>query len=373
MNNPRDLLKAYKELTAPAALATVVKTKGPSYRRAGARLLIREDRTTVGMISGGCLEHDVVEKALKIMKSGRPELAVFDMTGTDDEVWGYGQGCNGVISLLIEPLDTPKIPRHLQFLDRCLSTRMHGVLATIFRVDGEVKAAIGTHLMLGANDELEETIRHPVVTSALAEAARSLLSRRASATKEFKFTDGVVEAFLELVRPPVHLVIVGGGHDSPPVARIADELGWELTIVDHRPAYADKSRFPETAQMLLARPEELGTTIPCDDQTAVLIMTHNFEHDIALVRHFLAQGALPYIGLLGPKQRRDLLLRRLHDDGMSVSAAQLGRLFNPVGLDIGSDDPAEIALAAIAEIQAVLAHRAGGSMRDREGPLHPTA
>ena len=314
-----------------------------------------------------------MEKALKIMKSGRAELAVFDMTGTDDEVWGYGQGCNGVISLLIEPLDSPKIPRHLQFLDRCLAARTSGVLASVFRVDGEVKTEIGTHLMLGANNELEETIRHPVVTSALAETARSVLSRRVSLTEEFKFTDGVVEAFLELVRPPVHLVIVGGGLDSLPVARIADELGWKLTIVDHRPAYADKSRFPATAQVLLARPEELGKAIPCDDQTAVLIMTHNFEHDIALVRHFLAQGAIPYIGLLGPKQRRDLLLRRLHDDGTSVSATQLSRLYNPVGLDIGSDDPAEIALSAIAEIQAVLAHRDGRSMRDREGPLHPSA
>lgn len=371
MTTLRHILDAHLDLSGPAALATIVKAKGSSYRRAGARLLIRADGSTVGMISGGCLEHDVVEKALKIVKTGLPQLAVFDMTGTDDELWGYGQGCNGVISVLIEPLGDAKIPRQFQFLRECLTTRTSGVLGSVFRVEGEVATHVGSHLMLRSSGEVEETIRHPVVSSALAEAARDVLAKQASITKEFRFTDGSVEAFLEFVRPPVHLVVAGGGQDAIPVAAIATQLGWDVSIIDHRPAYADAKRFPKGSRVILTEPQGLDGKITVDDRTAVLVMTHHFQHDCSLLRHFLSQNSISYVGLLGPAKRKDLILKRLSQDGFQVSSDQLHRLHGPVGLDIGSEEPEEIALAVIAEIQTVLSRREGGFMNDHSGPLHP--
>lgn len=371
MKELQDILRAYQDSRTrglKAALATVVKTQGSTYRRAGARLFVREDGSTIGSVSGGCLENDVIEKARKVMQSDRAVTAVFDMTSPDDDLWGYGQGCNGVIHVLLEPLQGLRSSRTLRFIEECIDFRRMGVIASVFRTDGEMSVEVGSRL-LSSHGAIEEDIRHPVLVSALIEESEHALNEGSSRSREFRFTEGVVEAFIEIIQPPVSLTLAGAGTDAIPVARLAKELGWQVTVVDHRPAFANRERFPTADRILVSRPEESVNSFASDSLSVAVIMTHNFQHDLALLQNFLS-APLPYVGLLGPKKRCELLLKTLRNRGFNPTREQLSRLYSPLGLDIGAESPEEIALSVIGEIQAVLAHLAGGFLRDKQRPIH---
>ncbi len=363
-----DILKAYQSLDGRAALATVVKIVGSSYRKPGARLLVRSDGSTVGAISGGCLEGDVVEKGKKLMMGENSQLCVFDMTGAEDDLWGYGQGCNGVIHVFVEPLDPVKISRQLRFIQRCHDERTSGVIATVIRVEGELKVTVGARLFL-APEGIEETIRHPVVTAALVEEAHAVQTSGKSLTKELRFTDGIAEVFFEAIYPPLALILAGAGSNAKPVMDFASRLGWQVTVIDHRPALATRERFPQARAVLACRPEELSGRLSVDERTAAVIMTHQFQIDLSLLRFFLSNDHLRYVGLLGNRKRTDLLLQKLQESG-SLSPDRRSRIYGPVGLDVGAESPEEIALAIIAEIQSVFSDRSGGYMKDRPSPLH---
>jgi len=336
--------------TKKAALATLVKTRGSSYRKAGARLLILEDGSTVGSISGGCVEQDIAKKAQELMNQGEPQLAVFDMTNPDDELWGYGQGCNGVLSVLLEPTGASDPQFHL--INEVFHRRDPGVIATIIQVQGELKVRVGSRLLLFPNGTVQETVLNPFVTSPITEeAGRSRAGT--SHQKVFQFTEGWVEVFFEVVHPPVSLTIAGAGTDAIPLHRLAGELGWKVTVIDHRPDFASQDRFPGADSLIIQLPESLNGSIVPDPRSAVVIMTHNFRHDLSLLPAFLKQP-FPYVGLLGPKHRFDLLMKRLEQDGIKFDSEMLSRLHTPVGLNIGAESPEEIALAIIAEIQTVM-------------------
>lgn len=363
-----DILNAYQKLDGRAALATVVKIVGSAYRRPGARLLIRADGSTVGTISGGCLENDVVEKAKKFMGEHSPQLAVFDMTSADADLWGYGQGCNGVIHVLIEPLDPVKISRQFQFILRVHNERSTGVIATIIRVEGELKLIVGARLFL-SKEGIDETLRHPVVSDAVVEEAEAIRLSGVSQTKEFRFTEGIAEVFFEVIRPPIALILCGAGSNVIPVSRLAAQLGWHVTIIDHRPALATHERFPDAAEVFVRRPEDLDGQIRLDERTAAVIMTHQFQIDLNLLRFFLSNPSPPYVGLLGATKRRDLLFEKLDESGFSISSDRRSRVFGPIGLDVGAENPEEIALAIIAEIQAAFSGLSGGFMRNRSSSI----
>ncbi|MBI2620237.1 MAG: XdhC family protein [Ignavibacteriales bacterium] len=370
MKDLQDILTAYDLLNGqPAALATVVKTRGSSYRKPGARMLIRTDGTMVGALSGGCLENDVATKAANLINTERSELAVFDMTTPDDDLWGYGQGCNGVIFVFIEPLGGAKNPDPFSVFDDAINRRRSSVLVTVFRTEGEIRVPLGARVALSDNGTVKENVRHPVLTSALVEQAELALREGTTRCREIRLTEGMVEVLVEIIQPPVFLVIAGGGTDAIPVHRIAKELGWQVCVTDHRPAFATKERFPFADRTLVRTPEELSGEISVDHRTAVVIMTHHFEHDLALLLHF-ARTPVPYIGLLGPAKRSELLLQRLEEQGPALNNEQRSRLHSPVGLNIGAEAPEEIALAIIGEIQTVLTGHRGGFMRDKRGSIH---
>lgn len=367
-----NILEAYeqaKKSGVKSALATIMKVKGSTFRRPGARMLVTENGTMVGSISGGCLEADVFEKAKKLMLTGEAITAVYDMTAEDEVAWGLNQGCNGIIHLLLEPLEEKRSESYLRFLRTCIREQKAGAIATIFRVDGELKAAVGSRLMLQENGTASENIKNPVLSAALLKDAQTVLESSKSIIKEYRLTEGVTEAFIEAVHPPVPLYIFGAGSDAIPVARFANELGWNVTIVDHRPAFATAERFAFPASIILARPEEIGTKISFTPHSIALVMTHNFTHDFELLKTLLP-SPVRYVGLLGPKKRADLLLQKLRRDGFVPTKGQFARLYNPVGLNIGAESPEEIALSILSEIQAVLTQSWGGFLRDHTGPIH---
>jgi xanthine dehydrogenase accessory factor len=368
----QEILKAYeavKQAEGKAMLATIVKVKGSTYRRPGARMLIREDGTSVGALSSGCLEADVIERAKKAMESHDSLVVTYDMTSPDADVWGLNLGCNGIIQVLLEPLPLSARSLHLKFIATSLSEKKSGVIASVFRVDGEFRAQVGSHLFLSEDGRIEEDIRNPALCAALTEDSMSALRSKQSSVKEYRFTEGMVEAFIEVIHPPLPVIIFGAGADAIPLARFADELGWNVTIVDHRPAFLTRDRFPKADVLLSARPEEVPDKLQIGSHSAAVILTHNFSHDLQLLRALLPSSAM-YVGLLGPAKRAGMLLEKLRETGYAPTAQQLDRFHSPIGLNIGAESPEEIALSILAEIQAFVSGRSGGFLSNHAGPIH---
>ena len=372
MKELREIVTGYeavKRAEEKAVLATIVNVRGSTYRRPGARMLIRPDGTTIGAISSGCLEADVVERAKKMMDTHAAITVVYDLTASESDVWGLSLGCNGVIEVLLEPLPLSARSFHLKCIADCLAAERTGVLASIVRVEGEFKATIGSHLFMLEDGSVTEDIKNPILCAALTEDCLASLRTKKTFVKEYRFLEGVVQALIEVIRPPVPLVIIGAGGDSAPLARLAAELGWRITVVDHRPDFITKERFPGAAELILARPEEVGEKVRFKGNTIAVIMTHNFSHDLQLLRTLLPSSA-PYVGILGPAKRTELLLEKVRETGFTPTSRQLARLHGPVGLNIGAEAPEEIALAILSEIQAFINGRTGGSLRDHTGPIH---
>lgn len=305
----------------PAALATLVRVEGSSYRRPGARLLLLPDDTRLGSISGGCLEEDVMERARRVLASGEPELAVYDTTAENDLVWGVGLGCQGVVRIRIE-----RIPAERPAWVAALRANLH--------------ARRDTALVVGAH-------------------GTRLAADTAPAPDEFH----------EIIPAPPALVICGAGDDARPLATMANQTGWHVTVADARPAYASAARFPEADAVLAAPIPELVAQLRFDARTFAVVMTHRYADD----RNFLS-ALLPrdfaYLGQLGPRTRTDRMLSELKADGLVLTDGVLAKLHAPVGLDLGGTTPETVALAILAELETRLNGRAPGHLRDRPGPIH---
>jgi xanthine/CO dehydrogenase XdhC/CoxF family maturation factor len=372
MKELQSIINAYREVEqkgTQAAFASVVKLTGSAYRRAGARMLITADGRTIGSVSGGCLERDVLNQARRVLQWNEPRVVTYDSMSDDDIVGEFGLGCNGIVEVLIVPLSHTVEQGHLAFLAVCLHHRQVGIVATIIGVEGQTKATIGNRLMLSESRSAIHDIRDGDLAEAILEDARRALAGGKSLVKVYELAAGRAEVFIEVIQPPVPLVIFGAGHDAVPLVRLGKELGWHVTLIDPRPGYATRARFPLADTLIVCRPEEVGTRITLDKRTVAVVMTHNFPQDAELLRTLLP-SSLRYLGLLGPKRRTQRLLHEAQEKGVSLSESHLSRVYGPIGLDIGADTPEEIALAVVAEINAVLAGRLGGMLRTREGPLH---
>lgn len=276
-----------------AILATVIDVRGSGYRLPGARMLILADGQTVGTVSGGCLEADVLERAKKVLASGEPEVFTYDTTGNEDSVFSFNMGCRGVIDIKLEPV--------------------------------------------GRNSPLINEMR--------------------AAYEQREPSDNV--------EIPVAVLLYGAGADAVPFVRIAAELGWQVSVHDHRPAFLTEGRFP-TAFELVPQVVDETPIITADHRTAAVVMTHNYSRDRLILPALLRSDAF-YLGALGPKRRTEQLLNEIK---VEFTPAELGRLYAPAGLDIGADTPEGIALSIIGEIQTVHSARNGGHLRNRQGSIY---
>jgi xanthine/CO dehydrogenase XdhC/CoxF family maturation factor len=316
---------------AGGVMATLTRVEGSSYRRPGARMLVTDGAGRIGSISGGCLEEDLVERAGRVAASGRPELVVYDTSAENDLVWGVGLGCNGVVRVLLEPVG-PR-PRWAAALEENLRAGRPTELAVVWENPG---GPLGTRL----RDDPAEAPPGPKAS-----------------------------VFIDRIGPPVSLAIFGAGDDAQPLARLACELGWRVTVADPRPAMPTPERFPGAAVLLTGPAETLvGRAAPAPGSLAV-VMTHHYLHDAPLL-----QGLLPlplaYLGLLGPRRRAEKILADLAGKGLAATAEMRARLRAPVGLDLGADLPEEVALCIVAEMKAVLSGRDARPLRLRELPIH---
>ena len=374
------------EAGEPYVLATVVQTSGSVYRGPGTRMLIEADLQSLGTISGGCLEGDVRENAQAVFADRQPRLLHYDATSEDDILWGTGLGCSGTVDVLLERLPQDAPFHYPTFLHGCALENRHGVLVTVFATEGATKAAPGQHLILDereqsglrmgaadARDDIADLELREIALNAasgvLATFDDTRLPIALGYTRHYELTHGKAGLLIEPLLPPIALYLFGAGYDAVPLAQLAGELGWRVTVADHRPAYARAERFPWARQVLLAQPGHLPEDLQFDNRSCAVIMSHNYLQDQALLRD-LIDAPLAYLGVLGPHQRTQRLLADLKKEGIAPSDEQTARLFSPVGLDIGAETAEEIALSILGEIQAALTGRQGGSLRDHPGPIH---
>ncbi|GBC86976.1 putative xanthine dehydrogenase subunit A [bacterium HR12] len=367
MSELTDVLAPIESLSARGeklALATIVAVRGSTYRRPGARLLVPEEGAPIGNISGGCLESDVADVARIVMAEGHARVVSFDLTADDDAVWGWGLGCNGAIELFVEPAD--KAAEVAGALRMALERERPICMVTVLDA-GAPGVEQGNRLLVTPEGETRGSLGAPETDAAAVEAARELLAAERS---EIRDLPGGVRAFVEVLEPPLRLVICGAGHDAVPLVAAAANLGWSPIVVDDRPAFLTRERFPQAAGFVaLERPDRVAERAPLDERTFAVVMTHNFLRDKDYLRALLA-SPVRSISMLGPHARTQRLLHELREEGLDIGEGDLGRLRAPAGLDLGAEGPEEIAAAIVAEIVAVKRGRRGGFLRDRPGPIH---
>lgn len=351
-----------------AVLATVVSIEGSSYRLPGARMLIADATWKAGSVSGGCLESDVVLRAREVLEKKQAAVVTYDTTSDEDIVFGVGLGCRGIIKVLIEPVTPQRAdPDLVTFIVRCIDRRQTGVVATVIGVEGQVDAKPGRRLVRSANGEVISDIPDGALNAAIeAYLAHSPADSHSTA---FDLADGTAQVFVEVVRPPIPFVVFGAGHDAIPAVRLAKELGWHVTVSDHRAAYATVERFPLADEVIVASPNEMVGRISLTSETVALVMTHSYLRDLELLK-ILLPSPVRYVGLLGPRRRADELLAELERQSVRITPEQRRRLYAPVGLDLGAEGPEGVALSILAEIQSVIANREPGHLRARKGAIH---
>ena len=370
MKEREQILNLWQQLKTsgePAVLSTVVKTLGSSYRRPGARLLIAADGRRAGSVSGGCLEDDLIKKAFWLTEKG-PSLRRYDTTPDGDiqedsgsaaasTSSGFGTGCNGIVHVYLERVSTTH-PASLALLQAVSETRRPAFITQLLHPAD----TIGQRMTLDCRGELTHNLRDPQLAQ--------LLSQRQSQAGE---TNQVVhlrtghEVFFETLTPAIRLLIFGAGDDAVPLTELARQLGWHVSVFDGRAHYARSEKFPSAHAVALRESGQPAHSLAIDPWTVAVTMTHSYAQDLNNLRT-LASEPLAYLGVLGPRNRTIQMLSEAQLD-----PALLRNIHSPMGLDIGADGSDQVALSVVAEIQATLNHREGGSLRARPGSIHAGA
>ena len=344
-----------RDAARPLVLATIVDTEGSTYRKPGARMLLTPGGGQTGVLGGGCFEADLAVHADAALAAEEARLVEYDMRGDDDLIWGLGLGCNGLVRILLQPLTAAGGYEPFASLMAAAKRPDEAVLATV--LGGP--AVTGASLAIdddGARDLGLASAEWPEVVTA---AAARMDGR--SGTAKLATSGGELEVFFDRLRPLTHLLMLGAGPDAEPVARLARQLCWRVTILDHREAWVRPDRFPAGCDVRGVAPETLADSVELASVSAAVIMSHSFTADEVYLRS-IAAAPPPYVGLLGPAARRDALLATLE----SKQRARLAdRTRGPVGLNLGGRSPQAIALSLIAEVQAVLSGRDGQPLDDR--------
>ena len=351
------------------ALASVVHLDGSSYRRPGARMLVTDEGEMTGAISGGCLEGDALRKAMHAISQGNNRLVTYDTTDEDDMSIGIQLGCAGVIQVLFEPVDVNQPDNPIELIRKAHAVRQASVLVTLFDLSTRHGVQPGTCLLMESDGRLTGDIPVAHLRDEIIGEMTVVMQQKRSVFKEYRSAAGAITAFIEYLRPPVSLVVVGAGNDAIPMMQFAENLGWDVRIVDGRNTHARPERFVAACQVLVSKPEAVLDQIPIDERTVFVMMTHNYNYDMSMLKA-LMQTEVPYIGMLGPKKKLLRMLDDLKQDGFIPNDAMMSRVFGPSGLEIDAETPEEIALSIIAEIQAVLGKKSGGMLREKTDVIH---
>ena len=413
MRELRDLRRRLRELgerQTPGALATIVAVEGSSYRREGARMLLEPDGRMTGVLSGGCIESDLLGTAKTVLADGVARVVHFDLMADAEAIWGFGLGCAGRITLVVEPLggETGAGEVLEATLAASMDRRHEARLASrISAIDSTTDDQVKVERWLGEIDrpaecatkvprEGKQTVGRKAATDTSGAARRpelpvlwSFFSNAAPNATEpangamtasskpdphvlaqltaLPCESAVVVAranggggslrwLLESILPPVQLLLIGVGRDAVPVARLAAEMGWEVTLVDPRPTGEAAARYAGLGRYVGEPPRRLADVVTLDGRTAAVVGTHRYLDDLAFLGE-LATSAVGYLAVLGPRQRKERLLGDLARQGHGPRDGALATLRGPAGFALGGRSPEEVALAIVAEVQAVMSGR----------------
>lgn len=328
-------------------LATVVRTAGSTYAKAGAPMLIAADGEYAGLLSGGCLEGDLREHARQVFATGEAKLVSYDMRTPDDLIFGLGAGCEGAMDILLQRLSPLNLWQPLaRIIESRHNQRAQSVAVVVRSTDTALP--LGTAVLEDGGAFAGSALAASAITAKLAAAARA---HRGPATLVADMLPGV-DVLLSGTQLPPRVLLLGGGPDAIPVVELVSFLGWKATVFDHRPSYAQGARFPLAERVVQGRPEESARLLASGTFQACVIMSHHLPSDLSYLR-VAAASDIPYVGLLGPPPRRERLLKDL---GVAAAAVR-ERLHAPVGLDIGAHSPESIALSIVTEMHAALGGR----------------
>ncbi len=341
------------------AMATLVATRGTSPRKEGAKMWVGEEGRILGSVTiGGCVDARVIVESEKALASGEPRL--LQMNLGDEDAWEIGFSCAGNLDVLIEPLDLIKPKNDLLKLYRAVRASIEkgrcAVLVTCLHNPS-------TKLLVLEDEQFSGTLGDPDLDRKACATALSLIQKRTSTIVALATESAPVEVFFEVHGPPPTLIVFGAGHISMPLVTLAHHLGLKTIVVDGRPRFATKERFPYADELLIGIPSEGAQTLTYTSSTFVVLTAHDYKYDLPVLKAVLPTGAA-YIGLLGSKRRGRAISEFLEDSG--IDQGQLARLHVPTGLDIGAGTAAEIALSILAEAVAVKAGRRGASLKERE-------
>lgn len=334
----------------PAALATLVSLEGSGYRRAGAKMLIEPGGATIGGVSAGCVEADLVERARPILDGAPAEIVEYATGGEDEPPWGLRTGCSGSLRVLLQRVSPPPPGVELHaIVERLAGTAPFAVLTRA----GEAPR----HLVVGVDGPPAGSLGNAGTDRIFAVRARRWIERGRTGVHRAGENE-----FVEVFHPPPRLTIVGGGHQARPLARLADEAGFLVRVVDHRREALEEIADPRVA-LETARPGDPWRWETPDERTFVVLQTHALDHDRAWIEAIFAAGHPAYVGVLGSRDRaREVAAAAPPDAG--------DRIHGPVGLDIGAEGPEQIAVSVVAEMLAVWSGRGGGHLRRGAGSLH---
>jgi len=352
----RDLLAADRR----AVVATVVDVEGSAYRRPGAKMVVEESGGGLGHITAGCLEDEVVDLAGAVLDADAARIETYDLMNDEDDVWGLGVGCNGVIDVLLEPLDD-------RFRPLVEAYEAGAPVGAAVVLDGDAPRGARAYYRDGsvtAGDGFPDRL-----ADAVASPAAELLEAGASNTLTLETDAGTAEVFVDGVRPPPRLVVCGSGHDAGPVVELGHKNGFRVTVVGFRGAVDLEARVPGADDHLSTAPARIADAVDPDGRTYAVVMTHNFVDDRLAVEQ-LVDSPAPYVGLMGPRDRFEEMLEAFEEEGRTFTEADLETLYTPVGIDLGAGSPYGIATSIVAEATAVRNDRDPRHLREREGPIH---
>ncbi|MXR22366.1 XdhC family protein [Halobacterium bonnevillei] len=349
-------------------LATVVDVEGNAYRRPGAKMLLDDDGPGVGSITAGCLEDELRAAATGVRERGEPETITYDLMEDEADVWGMGVGCNGVIDVLLEPLDETYRPAVEAFADgrdvAVLTVLSGGVDG--FEYGDRVYYDPDDGGLVRPDGSPAEEWPHATLTSMADDLAR----RGRADTVTVDAGDGAtLEVFVDGIAAPAELVVFGTGHDVGPVTELAAKNDFRVTVAGFRGGLDLADRFPDATRTVTTSPGSLEDDLQLDERTHAVVMTHNFVDD-RLALETLLESPAPYVGLMGPRERFEEMLDAFADEGRVFAEDALESLYTPIGLDLGGGSPYQIAHSIVAEVLAVENDRTPRHLREREGHIH---
>ena len=359
-----DQLRACRDAGTSAALATVVDVEGSAYRRPGAKLVATDDEV-LGAITAGCLEGPVADLAAEARENGTVAVERFDLM--DEDEWGLGLGCNGVIDVLVEPLDDSVDPALAALADREPAT----LLTAIESADEDVP--VGARTVDTATGPQEPTDRTALPADAVSQLRDAAVDARESGWNRVVTVErdaGDLRVFVDGLQPAPELLLFGVQNDVHTVARFGRDAGVRVTVASARGARSDPEEFPHADRVVTTHPGDIGDVLEAPERMYAVLMSHNLVDDQLALEALLTETEVPYVGLMGPRERFEEIREGLADDGVSLSPAQLERVSTPVGLDLGAGGPTGIAMSIVSEALAVANGAEGGRLRDAEGPIH---